>query len=137
MSKTYNIFISHSWAYSDYYDRIKRLLDNRPYFSYIDYSIPKDDPVHCGLDRELNAAIYNRMRPCHIVLILAGVYATYRKWIGKEILIAQSEFAQAKPIIAIKPWANVKVSSVAYDSADVLVNWNTESIIDAIRTYGL
>ncbi|MFC1933366.1 TIR domain-containing protein [Chloroflexota bacterium] len=137
MSKTYNIFISHSWAYSNYYDRITRLLDKRPYFSFNDYSISKDNPVLCGLDRELNIAIYNRMRPCHVVLILAGVYVTYRKWIKKEIRIAKNEFARAKPIIAIKPWANAKVSTVAYENADVLVNWNTESIIDAIRIYGL
>ena len=112
-------------------------MDNRPYFSYVDYSIPKGDPVHSGLDRELNTAIYNRMRPCHIVLILAGVYATYSKWIKKEIRIAKNEFAQAKPILGIKPWANANVSSVVGENADVLVNWNTESIIDAIRTYGL
>lgn len=137
MSKTYNIFISHSWSYSDYYDRIKSLLDNRPYFSYVDYSIPKDDPVHCGLDRELNIAIYNRMRLCHIVLILAGVYVTHSKWIKKEIRIARNEFAQAKPILGIKPWANANISSIAGENADALVNWNTESIIEAIRTYGL
>ena len=58
-------------------------------------------------------------------------------WIKKEIRIAKNEFAQAKPILGIKPWANANVSSVVGENADVLVNWNTESIIDAIRTYGL
>jgi hypothetical protein len=42
-----------------------------------------------------------------------------------------------KPIIAIKPWGNEnmpsRVTSVAIDT----VNWNTGSIVDAIREYSL
>lgn len=39
---TYNLFISHSWAYSDAYKRLVALLDAKPYFSYRNYSVPKD-----------------------------------------------------------------------------------------------
>ena len=46
MSKTYHIFISHSWAYSDAYDKFIKLLDKDPDFSYSDYSVPKNDPIH-------------------------------------------------------------------------------------------
>jgi hypothetical protein len=46
MSKTYNIFISHSWSYGDAYDRLVELLKAKPYFRYKDYSVPKDDPIH-------------------------------------------------------------------------------------------
>lgn len=74
---TYNIFISHSWSYGDEYEKLKRLLDAAPYFSYKDYSIPKDDPVH-------NAA---------------------SKWIDQEIRIAKRGFPLPKPILAIEPWA--------------------------------
>ena len=75
--KAYNLFISHSWSYSDAFDRLRNLLDNRPYFSYVDYSVPKDDPVHTsGTDKELYEAILRKMCPCHIVLIMAGVYST-------------------------------------------------------------
>lgn len=137
MAKTYNIFISHSWSYSDAYDKLKSLLSERPYFSYIDYSIPKYDPVHVASDRELNEAIYNKMRLCHVVLIMAGVYSTYSKWINKEIQIAKDKFELPKPIVAIKPRGNVNVSSLVADNADVIVGWNTESIVEAIRTYAI
>ncbi len=137
MAKTYNIFISHSWSYSDAYDKLRSLLGERPYFSYVDYSIPKDDPVHVASDKELYEAIHNKMRPCHVVLIMAGVYSTYSKWITKEIRIAKKGFASPKPIVAIKPRGNVNVSSVVADNADVIVGWNTESIVEAIRTYAV
>ncbi len=137
MSKTYYIFISHSWSYTDAYEKLKNLLDKRPYFIYADYSIPKDDPVHTASDRVLYEAILNKMRPCHIVLVMAGVYSTYSKWINKEIQAAKKGFLNPKPIIGIKPWAQTNVSSVVAQNADKLVGWNTESIVSAIRDIAL
>jgi len=32
MSKTYNLFISHSWTYSDGYDKLVALLDKKSGF---------------------------------------------------------------------------------------------------------
>lgn len=136
--KTYNLFISHSWSHADAYEKLKNLLDKRSYFSYVDYSIPKDDPVHTrGTDKELYEAILNKMRPCHVVLIMAGVYSTYSKWINKEIQAAEKGFLNAKPIIGVKPWAQTNVSGVVAQNADTLVGWNTESIVDAIRQYAI
>lgn len=135
---TYNLFISHSWSYSDAYDKLKNLLDSRPYFSYADFSIPKDDPVHTsGTDKELYEAILNKMRPCNVILIMAGVYSTYSKWINKEIQAAKKGFLNPKPIIAVKPWAQKNVSTIVAQNADVLVSWNAESIVEAIRQYAI
>lgn len=138
MSRTFNIFISHSWAYSSDYDRLVQILNNRLYFSYNNHSVPKYDPIHTnGTDRDLKIAITNKMSNCHCVLLLAGKYSTHSKWIGKEIDIAKNSFLRAKPIIGIKPWASTQVSSVVRINANVLVNWNTESIIQAIRDYSI
>ena len=88
---TYNLFISHSWTYSDAYEKLVRLLDAKPDFSYKYYSVPKDDPIHHAYnDYQLMAAIKAQMQPASCVLILAGVYATYSKWINFEIALAQS-----------------------------------------------
>lgn len=136
--KTYNIFISHSWSYPDAFDSLRNLLDNRPYFSYRDYSVPKDEPVHTsGTDKELYEAIVNRMRPCHVVVIMAGVYSTYSKWINKEIRAATKGFLNPKPIIGIKPRGQTNVASVVAVNADALVGWNTEAIVTAIRRYSI
>jgi len=73
------------------------------------------------------------MLPCHIVLIMAGVYSTYSKWIIKEIQIAIREFSSPKPLLAVMPWDNTNVSLAVALNATKIVNWNTESIVDAIR----
>ena len=131
--KAYHLFISHSWTYADQYNNLVNLLDQAKNFHYHNYSIPKDNPAHIGSDRELSEAIRNQMQPCGIVLVLAGVYASYSKWIDKEIKIAKSSFSKPKPILAIEPWGSDKTSSVVKESANQIVGWNTESIVSAIR----
>jgi hypothetical protein len=127
-----NLFISHSWTYTDAYEKLVALLDSAPNFIYRNYSVPKDDPVHDAANaEELSEAIKDQMIFCEVVLIMAGKYATYSKWIQREIKIAKEYFD--KPIVAIRPWANEQVSSVVADSADLLVGWNTNSIVSAIR----
>ena len=132
--RTYNLFISHSWAYTDAYENLVKLLDARPYFRYSNYSVPKDDPLHTsGTDKELYGAIKRKISPCSVVLILAGVYASYSKWIDKEIQIAQTEFWSLKPILAVEPWGSRNTSVKVKDAANKIVGWNTESIVSAIR----
>ena len=132
--KTYHIFISHSWSYSGAYEKLKKLLDSHSTFLYVDYSIPQDNPVHTsGTDKELYEAILNKMRLCNVVLIMAGVYSTYSKWINKEIQAAKQGFLNPKPMVGIKPWAQTNVSSVVSNNVNALVGWNTDSIVDAIK----
>lgn len=138
MSKTsYNLFISHSWAYTDAYEKLVGLLDKDTTFVYKNYSVPKNDPIHnANNDKQLYEAIKNQMQYASVVLILAGVYSTYSKWINKEIDIAKNGFAKVKPIIAIEPWASEKTSKVVKDSADKIVKWQSSSIISAIKELG-
>ena len=91
--KTYNLFISHSWSYGDQYIRLVNLLRNRKYFSFKNYSVPRNHPIHIvGTDEQLSQAIQNKMMLCHVVLILAGVYASHSKWINEEIHLAEEGF---------------------------------------------
>lgn len=134
MSKEHGLFISHSWAHSNTYKGLVELLDERPYFKYKNYSVPIDDPLHTdGTDAELYDAIKDQIWPCHVVVILAGVYASYSKWIDKEIKIAKKEFSYPKPILAIEPFGSEKTSTTVKNNADMIVRWNTESIVSAIR----
>lgn len=128
----YNLFISHSWTYSDAYDGLVKLLKKAEDdgFYYKDYSVPKNDPIHnANNDRQLKEAIRNQMKHASCVLILAGVYATYSKWINIEIELAKE---MGKRIIAISPWGAERISSVVRDSSDVVVGWNTKSIVNEI-----
>ena len=128
---TYNLFISHSWTYSDAYQKLISLLNNKNYFYYKNYSVPKDDPIHnANNSKELYEAIKGQVKYANVVIILAGVYSSYSKWIDKEIEIAKN---MKKPILAIEPWGAERTSSKVKDNADKIVKWNVDSIVSAIR----
>lgn len=128
---TYNIFISHSWTYGDAYKKLVNILNSKAYFSYKNYSVPKDDPIHNAVnDRQLKEAIRRQMQPASCILILAGVYSTYSKWINVEIELA---LEMGKKIFAIEPWGAERTSTVVKKYADKIVKWNTDSIVNAIR----
>ena len=136
--KTYDLFISHSWSYGDAYEILCGFLDNASNFSYRNYSVPRDDPIHkTGTDKQLYEAIKKKISPVNIVIIMAGKYATYSKWIKKEIKIAETEFSNPKPILAIAPWGSKQVSTVVSEAADEIAGWNTSSIVGAIRRLAL
>jgi hypothetical protein len=129
-NKTYRLFISHSWNYSDAYDGIIDLL-NKQDIAYYNHSVPKNDPIHTnGTDIQLAEKIESKVKGASCVLILAGVYSTYSKWINKEIQMAKK---YNKPIVAIKPWASKKISSVVQDNATKIIGWNSLSILNAIK----
>lgn len=135
MSKTYYLFISHSWTYGDAYEKLTSMIEGR--INYHDYSVPKDDPIHnAGTDIELEEAIKEQMKHASVILIMAGKYSTYSKWIQKEIKLAQSGFNMSKPIIAIAPWGADQISSVVREAADEIVRWNANSIIESIKRWG-
>lgn len=136
MSKQYNIFISHSWAYSDAYDKLTTMLKNSG-LDYKDYSVPKNDPIHTnGSDKQLYEAIKSKIAPTSVVLIMAGVYSSYSKWIDKEIQISKNEFYTPKKIIAIEPWGSERTSFKVKSNADKIVAWQTSSIVSAIKELG-
>lgn len=129
--KDYHLFISHSWTYSDAYEKLTTLLEKHPLFRWINYSVPKDDPIHNAPNtRLLREAIERQIRPVHCVLILAGVYSTYSKWINIEIEIANK---LEKPIVAIEPWGAERTSTIVKENADKIVKWNSDSVVTAIR----
>lgn len=130
MKKQINIFISHSWSYSDKYEGLIKLLD-KTNIDYKNYSVPKDDPIHNAKnDKELYEAIDNKIKYTSVVLILAGVYATYSKWINKEIKIAKN---RGKKIIAIEYWGSEKTSTTVKENADKIVKWQSSSLENAIK----
>ena len=132
--KTYNIFISHSWTYGDAYDKLVKMLDNEPRFSYRNYSVPKDSPIHNAPNEvALLEAIKERMQFCDVIVILAGIYSSYSKWINKEIQLANKGFTNPKPIVAVQPWGAEKTSQIVKDNASKIVGWNASPIASAIR----
>jgi len=111
------------------------MLEGHPYFHWRDYSVPKDDPIHnAPTAAKLEEAIREQMRHASCVLIMAGKYSTYSKWINREIAIAKE---LGKPILAITPWGAEQISTVVADAADEIVKWQSSSIVDAVRNNAL
>ncbi|WP_032921799.1 TIR domain-containing protein [Leptospira santarosai] len=132
----YKLFISHSWAYGDAYEKLVSFFDEHPNFHWSNYSVPKDDPIHnAPNETALYNAIKNQITFVNCVVMLAGVYSSYSKWINKEIEISKKVFN--KPIVAIEPWGSEKTSQVVKDNADVIVKWQSSSIVSAIRNYSI
>jgi len=124
--------------YKQYEEYIVNLITNKkilgtPYFNYKNYSVPKNDPIHnAPFHHQLKAAIRNQMQPASCVLVLAGVYSTYSRWINIELELAKE---MGKKIIAIEPWGAERTSAIVKNSADKIVKWQSSSIISAIRGY--
>ena len=58
----------------------------KPHLVFLDYSVPKDDPIHnAPSERALREAIYRKIARSHVVVIPTGMYVNYSKWIKKEI----------------------------------------------------
>lgn len=96
--------------------------------------MPRHDPIHSsGTAKALRDAIRRQMGPCHVVIVMAGVYASYSDWIDEEIELALYGLGEAKSVIAVRPWGNERISSRVREAADRIVGWNTESVVDAIR----
>lgn len=135
---THNIhlFISHAWQYSDHYDTLVNWIFDENWSSgqasldFKDYSIPQNDPVHTnGTDKELKAAIDARIARSSVIVIITGVYASYSKWIQKEI---DSSVLYGKPILAVNPWGAQKTSTVVAEAATKSVGWDKKSVVDGI-----
>ncbi len=131
-----HVFISHAWAYSDHYKTLATWIFKENWsvgqasLKFLDYSVPKDDPIHnAGNDNQLKEAIYNKISRSHVIVIPSGMYATYSKWIKKEINGAKY---YGKPILAVNPFGQEKKPGIVMDNADEAVGWNKKSVINGI-----
>ncbi|TXL12629.1 nuclease [Methylococcaceae bacterium HT3] len=135
-TKQIHVFISHSWAYSDHYDRLSEWIFKENWrrgqasLDFRDFSVPENDPIHnANNDLQLKNAIYDKISRSHVVIIPTGMYTHRSKWIKKEIEGAK-EFR--KPILAVNPHGQERKAGVVLDKADELVGWNKQPLIDAI-----
>lgn len=132
--RKYHLFISHAWQYNAAYYRLVSLLNGTNNFEWVNYSVPEHKPADVNNKTELEKALRYCIRPAQCVLVISGMYVSYRKWIQYEIDLA-SEWR--KPIIGIKPWGNENIPSEVSSVAQSLVGWQTTSIVEAVRKHSL
>lgn len=139
--KTYNLFVSHGWDYTEHYEKVIEWLNrakSEGRLNYKNYSDPKDDPIIEPDEKvkksKMKELLKNQIRACSIVIVLSGMYVAYSEWIDFEIDTAVD---MEKYIIGLKPWGQERIPTKVSDNADVMVGWNYESLISAILGSGV
>ena len=130
MANQYKVFISHSWAYVSDLKSLQRLLENRGYFKIEFEEASPDVPINSDNAYYIRSRLKQKISNSNIVLGIAGIYATYSEWMAWEL---DKALELDKPIVGVKPYGANRVSSIVSNRAIEIVNWNTESIVQAIR----
>jgi len=131
--KDYHLFISHSWNYgSDRDNLIDMIIPHLNAKQVWDYAAPKDHPIHALGDRELAAAINERLKQSRVFVVPAGVYATFSKWIKIELALAKQ---LGLPVVAIRLHGAERTSQLVVNNANEYVNWSGKSVADAIKKW--
>ena len=129
------VFISHSWKYSNHYDKLVEWVFEDSWsvdgkgIAFQNVSVPKDEPIlYSRNDSELYSAILQKIALADVVVIPVGMYASYSKWIQKEI--DGSTYLRV-PILAVTPWGQKRASRVAAAAAKE-VGWASRSVVQGI-----
>lgn len=130
--KTRMLFISHAWQYEQAYQTLTTWFDREPNFLWKNCSIPSTHALPDKTTQGLMRGITRQINPAQGVLIIAGMYAAHSGWIDYEISEAKR---LNKVIIGIRPWGQERMPLKVQNNSDLIVNWNSASIIQAIRTY--
>ncbi len=133
-----NVFISHSWAHSEHYEKLAEWLFETSWtvhngltaLHFVDWSVPKDNPIHdapndVALGMMINSLIVNS----HVVVIPTGMYVNYSEWINKEIAGARD---YNKPVLAVDLWGAQRTSSIVQQNAEDTVGWQKQSVVSGI-----
>ena len=132
MARTYNIFVSHSWKNIDQLIKLRDLLQKRGYFHVQFLEATPDVPINSDRAAYIKKKLKQRIENSDVVLAISGVYATKSYWMNWEIKTANSLNI---PIIGVSPRGQIKNSSFVQNYSVDLVNWYTESIVNAIRKH--
>ena len=131
----YRLFISHAWKYGQDYNILINLLNNAKYFSYYNYSAPAEKPLFPAgtpmTNSQIRNLISNKIRPAQVTLVLSGMYGAYSDWMKYEV---DESIRMGKPIIGIYPWGQTYAPTYITQNATVMVRWQTDSIVSAIRS---
>jgi len=130
--KTRRLFISHAWTYDSHYWKLIEWFNEEPNFNWTNYSVPSHNGCSEKTKKGLKECLTNQMSPAQGIIILAGMYAAHSDWIDYEI---DEAIRMEKTIIGVRPWGQERTPVKIQDASDTIVNWNSASIISAIRVW--
>lgn len=134
MAKNYTIFISHSWTYINDLDNLRNLLESRGYFNVQFEESTPDVPINSDNASYIRQRLKQKISNSNIVLGIAGIYASHSDWMRWEL---DKAIELGVPIVGVIPRGATNVSTVVSSRSKQDVRWNTESIVEAIRTWAI
>lgn len=137
MTREYKVFITHSWEYHDLYKKVIDLLNKESDFKWTECSSPDSQPSHAYTDKEFEFELYYQLKPVHVVIALAPLYVSHKKWIKKEIDMATEKFDPPKPIISLESWGAERTPPELTRISKELVGWTSLAIVKAIKEHAL
>ena len=130
--KNRKLFISHSWSYDYHYNKVVEWFKEEPNFQWSNYSVPSHDACLERTNAGLRRCLTRQINPSQGIIILSGMYAAHSDWIDYEI---DEALRLGKTIIGVRPWGQERTPQKVVDAADTMVNWQSSSIIDAVRLW--
>lgn len=124
------LFISHSWSYSERYVSMLNLLNSRPYFNFINYSVPETKAFGPMANAQMKEQLRSQIRPAQCVIIIGGMWTNHSDWIQFEMDFASSI---GKPILGVRPRSAKVMPQAVVNISNLMVNWNADSIVAGIR----
>ena len=79
---------------------------------------------------QLKATITKQISHANVVIIPAGMYASYSEWINYEI---DEAIRMNKKIIGIYPWGQKHAPTKISFNANLMVHWQQDSVIRGIK----
>lgn len=105
-------------------------INAAPNFSWSNFSVPETKAFGLMGRSRLEEQLREQIRPSQCVVILGGMYVSHSDWIQFEIDYART---LNKPILGVVPWGAQRTPLALSAVANEMVNWNSSSIVSAIR----
>lgn len=131
--REYKIFISHSWSNDQAHKVLQQKLKLAGYLNVEFEEATRDKPINSVDATYIKQALKKKINNSHIVLGLAGMYASHSEWMKWELETAHGTI----PIVGVIPWGQERISKIVSDKSKENVRWNIDSIVTAIRKYAL
>jgi hypothetical protein len=79
---------------------------------------------------KMEEELRGQIRPVNCVIIIGGMWANHSAWIRFEM-----EFANSinKPVLGVRPRGAQAMPVAVAQASDLVVNWNSDSIVAGIR----
>jgi MTH538 TIR-like domain (DUF1863) len=133
MLRNYKIFISHAWHRDEEYWRVVKMLNETPYFSWLNLSVPEHDPIDSNDTEELKRVLRDQIRESCVFIACCGMWVPRSEWILHEVQFARRI---GRPVIGVPPWGQVVLPIAISPHAQAIAS-RQDTLISAIRSLAL